>query len=239
MYQIHAIMVSHNASMFTELAVRSLWANHNPPLKMALSVVDNASMDDTVALQVFLQQRSIPFLQSGFDTRSKYNSHGEILQKFVGENADCDYYLFLDHDVCFFHENVIHRLMSDLNKAGEDVFGINPGWADWYGNAYTRKYRPEDSIRRLHPFCALVKNTQLFRRVVAQFWFGQFDYEYANSVVRWETFELMTQVMLSHGFRHIQSDALLIHLSGVSYSKEQLELHLPRCLELLAEFRNR
>ena len=231
-------MVSHNASEFTELAVRSLLASHNPPLEMALTVFDNASTDDTSMLESFLESKGIDFLQSGFDTHGKYCSHGEILQRFVTERSDCDYYLFLDHDLCFMEKNIIHRLVKELEQAGDDMFGIGPRWADWSGTKeWGRTELEEDRARRLHPFCALIKNTDLFRRVVADFGFGQFNYEYADSVIRWETFELMTRVMYSHGRRYITSEALIMHLNGVSHSKEQRELHLPRCLELLEEFR--
>lgn len=236
--KIHAVMVNHNASDFTELAVRSLLASHNPSLEMRLTVFDNASTDDTSALELFLKSKNISFLQSGFDTNQPYCSHGEILQKFVAENQDCEYYLFLDHDVCFMEENVIHRLLKELDQAGNDVFGIGPRWADWSGTKeWGRTELAADRAKRIHPFCALIKNTDLFRKVTADFGFGQFNYEYANSLIRWETFELMTKVMYSHGLRYITSEALLMHLNGVSYSKEQKELHLPRCMELLKKSR--
>ena len=88
--QIRAVMVNHNTSPWTELAVRSLYAQE-PDLNIALTIYDNASTDDQTGLRRAADKFGAPIVASGFTTKTLNSSHGEILRRFVLDpaNADC------------------------------------------------------------------------------------------------------------------------------------------------------
>lgn len=108
---IHAVVVNHNTSVWTELLVRSLFAA-NPGQSIDLTIMDNASTDDMTGLTVAAAQYQVPILQSGFTTQTMNNSHGEVLRTFVlaQERALASQFLFLDTDVCFTQPHVIAQL---------------------------------------------------------------------------------------------------------------------------------
>ena len=165
LHKIEAVSVNHNTSRYMELMLRSLFAHHPAGLNLSLTVFDNASTDDTSELIAYTESQGIPFIQSGFSTATKNNSHGEILSKFVLEHPDCTHYLFLDTDVCFLKENTIGALLKELEER-EDAFGIGPR-TSWDGTEEipqdVRNDNPDICDARLHPCCALVKNTPLSR----------------------------------------------------------------------------
>jgi hypothetical protein len=110
---IEAVVVNHNTSKYTELALRSLYAHHSPELDVAVTVMDNES-EDTDALQDYCRTQSIPFIQSGLPARSSVNTHGEVLRSFILSHPDTDYYLLMDADICFVRDNTIESLREDL-----------------------------------------------------------------------------------------------------------------------------
>lgn len=111
---IHAVIVNHSTSVFVELAIRSFYATHPGEERVRFTVMDNASSDDTAPLRDYLGTLDIPFVQSGFeDATLQANCHGEVLQSFVADHADCDHYLLLDADICFVRP-VLDVMLSEL-----------------------------------------------------------------------------------------------------------------------------
>ena len=218
-YSIAAVTVNHNTSRYMELMLRSLFARHSDDIPLSLTVFDNASEDITEELIEFLASRNIPFRQSGFTTKTQNNSHGEVLRRFVLEHPDCTHYLFLDADVCFIEDETLTVMMEEL-EAQPDVFGIAP-LMSWDGKTEileaTQQDNPEVYESRLHPCCALVKNTSIFRSVVETIGLSGVQYLWAESTENLDTFKLMTRVMKTHRLRHTISSRMVIHFFAVSY----------------------
>lgn len=192
---IHTIVVNHNTSLFTELAVRSLLDTHSPDLDISITVMDNASDDDTAALRAYLEANSIPFIPSGFPLNTVVNTHGEVLRSFILNHPDCEYYLLLDADICFVQQDTLQTMLRELQSDGS-IFAVQarmswdgvqemPG-SGWHIEAGKPMYMSahlagqpisDDDLRqhataysghllpRCHPGCTLVKNTPVFRRV--------------------------------------------------------------------------
>jgi hypothetical protein len=125
MPRIECVVVNHNTSPFTELAVRSLLATH-PDLDIGVTVMDNGSTDDTSALRACCAEYGIPFLPSGFELTAleqSDNTHGEVLRNFILSHADTDYYLLLDADICFIQENTLLTMQRELD-ADDGIFAV-------------------------------------------------------------------------------------------------------------------
>lgn len=88
---IQAVVVNHNTSKYTELMLRSLFARHSLDLDLSIVVLDNGSQDDRTGLEAYAEAKGIPIIPSGLELKTKWNSHGEILRKFVLEHPDCIY----------------------------------------------------------------------------------------------------------------------------------------------------
>jgi len=214
---IQAAVVNHNTSAFTELMLRSLFATHPNAPYLSVRVYDNASTDDTRGLRSYAAEMNVPVLPSGFSIGSENNSHGEVLRTFVLENPDCDYFLFLDADTVFVQTDTIPRMLTEL-QAAPGAFGANPQMS-WNGiEPYAGlEENPDVYIARIHPFCALVKNTPLFRTIVEEVGLFCVKFLWAERTEYIDTFKLMTKVMKTHGQRHIITSPLVIHFFSVSY----------------------
>jgi hypothetical protein len=197
-------------------------------------------MSDLIA---YSNNQNIPIIQTGFTTETKNNSHGEILSRLVFEKPDCSHYLFLDSDVCFIEENTTNTMLNELENT-PDAFGIGPRMS-WDGlgeiPVIYRKENPDICDARLHPCCALVKNTSIFRSAVEELGLSCVKYLWANEEEYFDTLKLMTRVMRTHGLRHIKSAKMVLHFFCVSYIWEPSE-HCregkdSRRDELLAELR--
>ena len=215
---IQAVVVNHNTSKYTELMLRSLFARHSSALELSIVVLDNGSQDDTTELEAYAEKRGIPVIPSGFELKTKWNSHGEILSKFVLEHPDCVYYLFLDTDTCFMQDDTINTMLRELEQ-DQMAFGIAPRMSSngetEIGEEYWKIYD-----YRLHPCCALVKNTAVFRRVVEEIGLSCVQYLWAEGEEYLDTFKLMSMVMKTHGCRHILSSKMVLHFFSVSYDWE-------------------
>jgi hypothetical protein len=218
-YRIEAISVNHNTSLYMELMLRSLAAHHEPDPGLKLTVVDNASMDDPGELRTYAKRHSIPIVPSGFTTTTKNNSHGEILSRFVLEHTDCTHYLFLDSDVCFTAHGSLNVMLREL-ESSTDAFGIGPRMS-WDGimeiPEHLRASNPDLYEARLHPCCALIKNTPLFRAVVRDIGLSCVRFLWAEGEEYLDTCKLMTRVMRIHGFRHLISSQMVLHFFCASY----------------------
>jgi GT2 family glycosyltransferase len=194
-HRIQAVMVNHNTSIFAELALRSLFAL-NPGLDLTVTLFDNASEDDTESLRAYTTEIGIPFMQTGFNTHTTANTHGEVLRRFILDHPDCDYYLLLDSDICFVQTDTVQTM---LNEFASNTFAVQArmswdgitempgaGWQlntgkpiYWHGRisgdavldpalADITGVSPNQGLiqERCHPACSLVKNSAVFRRVV-------------------------------------------------------------------------
>jgi GT2 family glycosyltransferase len=218
-HQIAAVTVNHNTSAYMELMLRSFYACHPTGLSFSLTVFDNGSTDDMQELRRYAAQKRISIRPSGFPLTTAHNSHGEILRRFVLDNPDCTHYLFLDADVCFVQANTIHNMLTEMEQTST-AFGIGPRMS-WDGvNEIPLKVRqanPDICDARLHPCCALIPNTTLFRTVVDLIGLSCARYLWAEREEYFDTFKLMTRVMLTHGLAHIRSSAMIQHFFAVSY----------------------
>ena len=235
--RIQAVTVNHNTSRYVELLLRSLSATHAADLDIAVTVVNNDSHDDMTSLRALLDQQHIPLRPSGFSTATPVNSHGEVLRQFVLDQADCAYYLFLDADVCFLEAGTIDAMLAQL-EAAADLFGVGVRQT-WDG----RTEIPADSRhaiyhRRLHPCCALVRNTALFRRVVDEIGLTGVTYHWVGGEQDLDTFELLTKVLRTHDLYHAISPKLVYHFFNVSYDAQWMEQKNQRRDALLATLRN-
>lgn len=213
---IEAAVVNHNTSAFCELMLRSLFAAHLSPRYLHLRVFDNASTDEMTALRQYAAEMGVPILPSGFTQQAPNNSHGEVLRNFVLANPQCTHYLFLDADTVFTHPDTIPRLAGELDTQ-PDAFGINPRMP-WDGRTpYDLENVPLVYGVRIHPFCALIRNTPLFRRVVEEVGLSCARYLWAENEEYLDTFTLMTKTMRTHGLRHHLGEVLAIHFFSVSY----------------------
>lgn len=220
--RIEAVSVNHNTSAYMELMLRSLFATHRRLAGLSVTVYDNASEDDADALKRFAGARGVPIIPSGFTTRTPNNSHGEILRRFVLEHPDCGHYLFLDADVCFVEPDTIPGMLEELDPAA-DAFGVGARQS-WDGvaeiPAEIRRANPDIGDARLHPCCALVKNTPLFRRVVEDVGLSAVRRLWPERDEYLDTFKLMTIVMRTHGQRHLISRRLVRHFFCASYEAD-------------------
>jgi hypothetical protein len=221
LHKIEAVTVNHNTSRYMELMVRSLFARHKE-LNFSLTVLDNASTDDMSELESYLTSKGLSIVQTAFSTNTKNNSHGEILGGFVLDHPACTHYLFLDADVCFLEENTIGTLLREVEKR-DDAFGIGPRMS-WDGVEEiprdVRKNNPDICDARLHPCCALVKNTPLFRLIVKEVGLSSAKSLWAEREEILDTFKLMTRVMKTHGLTHVISSPMVFHFFCVSYEWE-------------------
>jgi len=228
-----------------QLMLRSLFAHHPAGLNLSLTVFDNASTDDTSELIAYTESQGIPFVQSGFSTETENNSHGEILSKFVLEHPDCTHYLFLDPDVCFLDDSTIGTMLDELEDHA-NAFGIGPRMS-WDGEEEipeaVRKANPDICDARLHPCCALIKNTSLFRSIVKEIGLSSLKYLWAAGDEIVDTFQLMTKVMKTHGLGHVISTKMVLHFFCVSYiwepTKHWNEAKATRRDELLSKYREK
>jgi hypothetical protein len=244
-HHVEAVTVNHNTSRYVELMLRSLFAKHSSGLNLSVTVFDNDSRDDMTDLRAYAERRRIPVIQSGFTTKTKDNSHGEVLSRFVLEHPECTHYLFLDADVCFVEDDTLDVMLAELgSRAG--AFGIGPRMS-WDGAVEIpeeiSKGNPDLYEARLHPCCALVRNTGVFRCVVREIGLSCAKLCWADGEEYVDTFKLMTKVMKTHGLRHIISSRMVIHFSCVSYdwapTQHLVEMKARRRDALLREFRER
>ena len=219
-HHIAAVSVNHNTSAYMELMLRSLFACHPAGLSLSLTIFDNDSTDDMRGLREYAAKKDVPIVPSGFSLTTAHNSHGDILRRFVLDNPDCSHYLFLDADVCFVEAQTIALMLNDLERTPQ-VFGIGPRMS-WDGvneiPLEVRQTNPDICDARLHPCCALIPNTPLFRRIVDIIGFACVRYLWADREEYFDTFKLMTRVMQTHGLRHILSSAMIQHFFSVSYA---------------------
>lgn len=222
-YRIAAASVNHNTSAYMELMLRSLFARHQDLSSLSLTVFDNGSNDDMTGLRGYAQECGVPIVASGFGLNTAHNSHGEVLGRFVLAEPACTHYLLLDADVCFLADDTLGTLLRELEET-PDAFGIGPRLS-WDGIAEVpqaaRDQNPDICDARLHPCCALVRNTPLFRSIVETVGLGCARLLWAEREEYLDTFKLLTRVMATHGLRHRLASAMILHFFSVSYEWDE------------------
>ena len=141
------------------------------------------------------------------------------------EHRDCTHYLFLDSDVCFLEDNMIEKMLTELEE-NEDAFGIGPRMS-WDGVAEipedARRNNPDICDARLHPCCALVKNSALFREIVKENGSSSLKYLWAEGGEIADIFKMMTKVIKTHGLKHMISSQMVLHFFCVSHVWESIK----------------
>jgi hypothetical protein len=116
-------------------------------------------------------------------------------------------------------------MLEELENAPY-AFGIGPRMS-WDGLVEipedARRANPDICDARLHPCCALIENTPVFRSVVKNVGLSSAKMLWANSEEFLDTFKLMTKVMKTHNLRHIFSSIMVLHFFCVSYIWEPTE----------------
>lgn len=176
--------------------LRSLLHHHHPDRDaMRITLLDNGSTE----LERLDQFRAlgVEVAASGYGLDHQVTTHGEVLAAAVLDRPDCDGYLFLDSDVCFRTDRTIEAMAAELD-ADPELFGVQarwlraeddsefapepgppvsvgiqesvrgPGETDWPPPLSYQVLRHTDADR-IHPFCALVRNSPVFRRTVQTF----------------------------------------------------------------------
>lgn len=224
---ITAVSVNHNTSAYMELMLRSFDAMHPVSPINNWVLYDNQSTDDIQPLQDYATQRGTPLAQSGFSITTAYNSHGHLLQRGILNHPHSDYYVLLDADVVFLQHHTIQRLHAELlNHPQAWAVGVAPSW-DGISPIPddVRQQNPDICDARLHPCCAIIRNTPIIRRAVELFGFQTIDYHHPHQAEYFDTAKLLTRVLSTHGlYHHVSADILVKHFFCTSYEWDSLEL---------------
>lgn len=238
---VQVIAVNHGTTRYAELMLRSLLQHHRHRSHLQVLLLDNDSPD--IERLDLLRDERVRIEQSGYGLDHQVTTHGEILAAAVLANPDCDAYLFVDSDVCFRSDRSIDRMADEL-AADAGLFGVQARWLLPDGTEFAPEPGPPDvvgireSVRapgatawsdaisydvvrhgadRIHPFCALIGNTTLFRRTVETFGLSPAMVQSERSGRWWDTLGLMTQVMRINGLTWRRSEVGVTHFGNVSW----------------------
>ncbi len=257
---IQALAVNHGTTRYMELMLASLIAHHRDRSGLDVLVLDNESGD--LAGLDWLVRPGIAIQPSGYPRQVPINTHGEILRDAVLARPDCDAYLFLDADVCFISDDTIPAMARELASdpglfavqatwsiAGDDEFEVPAIWRnhelfvrDSFKFQADEPWPPlrEYVVRltdRIWPFCTLVRNDDVFRRIVRSVGLSAANNQCLRGGRQWDTFGLLTSVMETHDRRWRRSARRVIHFGAVSYSDELAEQKARGRDELLERYR--
>lgn len=266
--RIEACIVNHNSSNFSELAMRSLFAKHADLLstrQLAVTVMDNHSDDEgRTELRAACTELGATFQLSSWPLAdTTVNSHGDVMRAFVAARPMATHYLFVDADTYCISESTVDQMVAEIDTA-RDVWAVQArfSWIEehegagrsldlWSGRVQQLRAGIDDAQvgpfpgehkPRCHPAFALVRNTQVFRRVADVIGLSAAIIMAADERIAGfaDTFGLTTQVMKTQGLRHVLSDVTVGHYHGVSYQDPNQPLggKLDDCQTRLAELRS-
>ena len=223
---ITAISVNHNTSAYMELMLRSFDAMHPESPISTWILYDNQSTDDIQQLHDYATHRGTPLTQSGYSLTTAYNSHGLLLQRGALAHPTSDFYLLLDADVVFTQPNTIQRMYAELtNHPQAWAIGVMPSW-DGIAPIPTevRQQNPDICDARLHPCCALIRNTPVVQCAIALVGFNTVDYHWPDRAEYLDTAKLLTRVLSTHGlYHHVSNDIMVKHFFCTSYEWDDPE----------------
>lgn len=263
-----ACIVNHNSSSFTELALRSLIAKHTQLVgsgQLAVTVIDNHSTDDGLAelTSACAELGAAYELSSWPADETKVNSHGDVLREFVAARPTATNYLFVDADTYCITDATVDKMIIELEST-DDVWAVQArfSWIEehegagrsfdlWTGRVQQLRFEidhalggpfPGEHKQRCHPAFALVRNSQVFRRVADVIGLSAALVIAADQTVAGfaDTFGLATLVMKTHGLHHVLSDVTVGHYHGVTYQDPNQPIggKLDDCLARLDELRS-
>ena len=265
--RIEACIVNHETSPFAELALRSFAHRHRRPpadLNVSLTIVDNHSQDEGFGdLETAAAEFGVPIVRSRWPAReARCNTHGDVLRDFVLDHRETDMFLFLDADIIFDEPGTVWTMAEELRSAAdlwavqardhriETDVGAGESLNIWQG-------RPEDlwvaigeppdepivgrHKRRCHPFCTLVRNSDVFLSVAevvglsAAVTISQ-DEHVAGFA---DTLGMASLVLATHQLRYLLSAASVTHFGGVTHlpAATETEPKLRVCRRLLGRYR--
>lgn len=241
---ITAISVNHNTSAYMELMLRSFDATHSRDAVAHWALYDNASTDDTSALMAYAQARGTPIVPSGYSLDTAFNSHGHVLCQGVQAHPTSDFYLLLDADVVFTQPDTIPRLVTLLD-AHPDAWaaGVCPSWDGIHEIPRdARDDNPDICDARLHPCCAVLRNTPLLQQLVTQVGFHTYVQHWPDRDEYLDTCKMLTHVMQTHRMHHVVSENIMVkHFFCTSYTWDPPELVAQKqheCAQRLQALRN-
>ena len=224
---ITAICVNHNTSAYMELMLRSYDRMHAPDVVTHWALYDNASTDDTTALTTYAHARGTPIIPSGYGIETAFNSHGHVLRMGVQRHPTSDYYLLLDADVVFTQPDTIPRLVALLDVHHDAwAVGVCPSWDGVHEIPRSaRDDNPDICDARLHPCCAVLRNTPLLQHLVTQIGFHTYVQHWPERDEYLDTCKMLTHAMRTHHMRHVVSaDIMVKHFFCTSYVWDPPEL---------------
>lgn len=241
---VHAGIVNHNTSPFAELALRTLALTHRPRVEsgaLVVTVLDNHSTDDDVAeLRAAAQELGVAFQLTRWPAAAPGPiSHGDVLRDFVLAHEEATHFLFVDADVAFAEPDCVWSMLGEVARdssvwAAQARFHPYEAWRGegasldiWAGKrhevwvGYNRPPRapfPGVHKPRLHPACALVANTPVFRRVAETVGLSAAaliarDEDVAGIT---DTLGLASIVMATHELRYVLSKVAVCHYFGMT-----------------------
>ncbi|MEV6287016.1 glycosyltransferase family A protein [Kribbella sp. NPDC051770] len=240
--RICVLTVNHATTPYAELLLASLQHHHDRD-DLDVVVLDNSSTD----LDRLDRFPTVQVVQTGYTTTRTLTTHGEILRDAVLARPAYDAFLFVDCDVCFVVDGTIDALAAEL-AADPEAFAVQARWfthdggelpasgEDSHPTTYIResvRRSPDDEwsdpaeysvemrlTDRVHPFCALIRNDDAFRRTVEHLGLSPAVVQAERGGKWWDTLGLLTQVMKTHGKHWVLSEQGVIHFGNVSWSSD-------------------
>ena len=235
MTDVRVALVNHDTSMYAELALRTLCAL-NDDVDFDITVIDNASEDETSPLFTWAGQNGIAVQQSGFSTSESVNTHGEVLGRAVLESPPTEHFLFLDADACFLESGTVSQMRARLRERA-DIFAVQADMRLFVTEALGLQPRHRDYIdqpdgtqRRLfprpHPYCLMVRDSGPFRAVVEHIGLSVASRSAASRELcgSYDTFGLATAAMRTHGYGWDVAGGPVLHYAQAAERRDPEDL---------------
>ena len=266
---IEAVIVNHNTSLFAELALRSLVATSGEPgepYRLAVTVMDNHSADDTGPLVDAVLELGAQFQLSRWPAAGvNLNSHGDVLRDFVLARPEADYFLFIDSDIDFESDRPLAVMLAELaedpnlwavqarfssveRREGEgaslDIGAGRPFRAsigEWVWDETSKVPVSGIGHARCHPGATLIRNSQLFQGVARHVGFSSLVVIAADPEVAGfhDTLGMASAAFAGFGSRYALSAARVHHFFMASYDRVHIEAREVDARNRLARFRAR
>jgi GT2 family glycosyltransferase len=262
---VHAAIVNHNTSRFSELALRSLVASQTEGhADLTVTVLDNASTDAGLgALEEAAAAVGAGFERTRWPAASTtVNTHGDVLRDFVLARPESEYFLFVDCDIDFEAPGVVDLMVTDI-ASDEALWAVQARfrWTEehngdgtsldiWAGKPISlrvgrtvEQYDNSDTIEgtiaaRCHPGCTLIGNSQAFRRVadIVGFSCAVRLSQDSSHAAFFDTLGLASAAMQAAGYRYGLSRAVVHHFFNASYDDQHVKAREADLEQRLARF---